>query len=406
MLLFSWLRSRTLARPLHAQRRPSASRFRPQLEVLEGRDVPSTLTVTNNLDFGGGTLRADIAAANPGDTINFAPSFDGQTIQLDSQLIINKNLNIQGPGAGLLAIRPAAHSNVIAYPRIFEVAVNVTLNLSGLTLENGGGTALGSYYGNSGFPSPDPWDAYGGAILNFGALTVSGCNLLNNSVLPASSHAMYGGAIYNAGTLTLTDSTLSGNSASFYSGSSYVGRGGAIYNAGTASISDCTLTGNTAGYGYSLGQGGAIFNAGPLSLNGCTLSGNSASLGGGILNRTSAGSAVTLNNDTLKSNAATTAGGAGSGLGGGLDVDYGTLTLTNDTVQSNQAATAGGGLYVDYGTLTLTNDTVQSNQAATAGGGMYIAAGAVVYLDAFTLDNVINNTAHKYRNIDGSFVKL
>jgi hypothetical protein len=37
---------------------------------------------------------------------------------------------------------------------------------------------------------------------------------------------------------------------------------------------------------------------------------------------------------------------------------------------------------------------------------MYIAAGAVVYLDAFTLDNVINTTASKHRNIDGSYVKL
>ena len=112
------------------------------------------------------------------------------------------------------------------------------------------------------------------------------------------------------------------------------------------------------------------------------MSGNSASLGGGIFNRSSAGSAVTLSNDTVNSNSATTAGGAGSGF--------------------------GGGLYVDYGTLTLTNDTVQSNKAATTGGGLYIASGAVVYLDTFTLDNVINNTApkHKNQNIDGSFLKL
>jgi hypothetical protein len=103
-------------------------------------------------------------------------------------------------------------------------------------------------------------------------------------------------------------------------------------------------------------------------------------LGGGIYNLTSSASAVTLSSDTLESNAATTAGGAGSGF--------------------------GGGLYVDYGTLALTNDTAQSNKGATAGGGMYIASGAVVYLDAFTLDNVINNTAPKHKNIDGSFLKL
>jgi predicted outer membrane repeat protein len=84
------------------------------------------------------------------------------------------------------------------------------------------------------------------------------------------------------------------------------------------------------------------------------------------------------------------------------------VTLTSDTVQYNTAATAGGGLYVGAGTVTLTSDTVQYNTAATAGGGLYIASGAVVYLDAFTLGNVINNTApkHQHPNIDGSFQKL
>jgi hypothetical protein len=61
---------------------------------------------------------------------------------------------------------------------------------------------------------------------------------------------------------------------------------------------------------------------------------------------------------------------------------------------------------VAAGTVTLTSDTVQSNTAATAGGGMYIASSGVVYLDAFTLANVINNTAHKYKNIEGSYQTL
>jgi hypothetical protein len=110
---------------------------------------------------------------------------------------------------------------------------------------------------------------------------------------------------------------------------------------------------------------------------------------------------VTLTSDTVQYNTAATAGG-------GLYVGAGTVTLTNDTVQSNKAATAGGGLYVAAGTVTLTSDKVQSNTAGTEGGGMYITSGAVVYLDAFTLNNVINNTApkHKYPNIDGSFQRL
>src|SRR3954453_14052478 len=38
--------------------------FLPRLEVLEDRTVPSTFTVTNLADSGGGSLRAAITAAN------------------------------------------------------------------------------------------------------------------------------------------------------------------------------------------------------------------------------------------------------------------------------------------------------------------------------------------------------
>ena len=52
--------------------------------VRTRRDLLSTLTVTNILDSGAGSLRAEIAAARAGDTIVFAPILDGQTITLTS----------------------------------------------------------------------------------------------------------------------------------------------------------------------------------------------------------------------------------------------------------------------------------------------------------------------------------
>src|SRR5437762_3030951 len=103
MSFFSWLRNRISNRAPRgrAQRRAAAPRFRPQLEALEDRCLPSTLTVLNNLDSGPGSLRAEIAAAKSKDTIVFAPRLDGQTITLTSgELLINKNLTITGPGAG------------------------------------------------------------------------------------------------------------------------------------------------------------------------------------------------------------------------------------------------------------------------------------------------------------------
>ena len=39
-----------------------------------------------------------------------------------------------------------------------------------------------------------------------------------------------------------------------------------------------------------------------------------------------------------------------------------------------------------------------------AAGGIDIEVGSVVYIDAFTLANVINNTANYAPNIDGSYI--
>jgi len=292
----SLLQNWTSSRPARGRgrHRTAAARFRLRLEALEDRRLPSTLTVTNTGDGlrGAGSLRAEIAAAHAGDTIVFAPSLDGQTIQLGRQLLITKSLNIQGPGAGLLAIRPFGVAGEVL-PRIFQVGVNPaggqeTVTVSGLTLEDGGGTAFGyePIYGGSAEDPPPSWDGMGGAILNYGTLTVSGCALVGNSVVPetVNTYVNYGGAIYNAGTLTLTGSTLSGNSSSIWSLSPYAGAGGAVYNIGTANLSDCTVANNFAG-GYQAGLGGGIFNGGTLTVSGCTVSGNSASYGGGgILN--------------------------------------------------------------------------------------------------------------------------
>src|SRR5262245_4138956 len=85
MSFFSWLRNRTSLRSPQgrAQHRPAASRFRPQLEALEDRCLPSTLTVMNNLDDGSaGSLRYEIGHAQSGDTIVFDKSLKSKTITL------------------------------------------------------------------------------------------------------------------------------------------------------------------------------------------------------------------------------------------------------------------------------------------------------------------------------------
>ena len=88
------------ARPLtRRSTTPSHRRsFVPRLDALEDRLVPSTLTVTNVRDtgaLGDGSLRGQIAAAAPDDTIQFAPNLSG-SLALGSDLILDRNLTILG----------------------------------------------------------------------------------------------------------------------------------------------------------------------------------------------------------------------------------------------------------------------------------------------------------------------
>jgi hypothetical protein len=201
------------------------------------------------------SLRAEIAAAQNGDTIVFSPQLDGKTITLTTgELDVTKNLTIQGPGAGQLTISGnsvnwytdiGAIRNTYA-SRVFEVAQNATVTLSGLTISNGNGVASGS--------SVAPWDGYGGGILNHGTLSVSGCTVYSNS-------AHEGGGIFSDGTLVVSGCTVSGNAA-------YQGAG--IANWGTATFISSAVSNNYAGDGL----GGGIFNHGTLTLSGCTVSGN------------------------------------------------------------------------------------------------------------------------------------
>jgi hypothetical protein len=281
MPLFSWLHTRMTGRPQtrRAPARKPSPRFRPHLETLERRNVPSTLTVTNNLDSGAGSLRAEIAIANPGDTISFAPSLDNQTIKLTSgQLVVNKLLTIQGPGAGQLAISGGNTS------RVFEVyGVNTNVLLSGLTITQGNGG------GN--LASGD-----GGGIVNTNGstLTINGCTLSGNRA------AFQGGGIYNfEATLKIVNSTLSGNIANNGNGS---GEGGGVYSAiGTVSMTGCTLSHNSAGFA----GGGIYIISTTLTISGCTLSGNSARAVGSAVYNAASVTKLTVSDSVFSNNSPT-----------------------------------------------------------------------------------------------------
>jgi CSLREA domain-containing protein len=108
--------------------------------------------------------------------------------------------------------------------------------------------------------------------------------------------------------------------------------GGGVRNlSGTVVLTGVTLNGNEGG------EGGALFNDGTATLRNVTLSGNSATInGGGMYNSGTA----TLNNVTIVENSADQDAN-GSGDGGGIFVQSGTVTPSNTIVGDNTDRSTG-----------------------------------------------------------------
>ena len=371
---------------VRASRRPGRrGGLSRRLEHLEDRTVPAIITVTSAADDGSGgiTLREAIQAANTDlsvdgstagsgtDTIQFAAVLvGGQTITLGgTQLLIDSNLTINGPGASALTIDGNGESV------IFKVAGGKTVTISGLTITNGNADE----------------GQYGGGIDNNGTLTIS------NSTISGNSAAEFGGGIYTNGTLTISNSTIAGNSAAIHgggiinygpltisnstiAGNSAVNEGGGIYNNGTLTISNSTISGNSAVYG------GGIYNYDTLTISNSTISGNSAVNGGGINNS----GTLTISNSTISGNSAD--------YGGGIR-NYGPLTISNSTISGNSVATEGGGI-INFGPLTISNSTISGNSAATEGGGIRNFS---IFFVGLRSTIVANNSAPSGPDLNGNF---
>jgi CSLREA domain-containing protein len=133
-----------------------------------------------------------------------------------------------------------------------------------------------------------------------------------------------------------------------------------------------------------------------LAIRNLTVANGSAPLGGGIENE---GGTLTVTDSTFSDNNAVGTGSApvnceNACLGGGIHNDGGTLKVTRSTFSGNKSDAAGGGISnANGGTLNLVNSTFSENGAGFVGGAVNNAGKLDVIYSTFS-DNVgdaINN---------------
>jgi CSLREA domain-containing protein len=305
----------------------------------------ATLTVTTTADTNDGvcdaicSLREAVAAAAPGDSIEFgSPLFDSaQTINLNGQIAINKNLTITGRGAALTILRNVAPAN--AKSRVFSVSgTSTTVTLSKMTV-SGGRIDRFDPDANCGNES------CGGGIQNSGNLTLNEMFFTDNRVANNDLFGLrYGGAVSTSQSsiLTVIGSTFTGNSVS----GPFQNYGGAIYSAGTLIIANSTITDNTL-----------------------TLTGNGNNYGGGIVRE---GGTAAIFNSTIANNTLNGSSGGDFCTGGGIFQSsnfFGDVKALNVIVANNSVSNCQN-FGTDFGgTLTsLGNNLLGSTNGTTING--------------------------------------
>jgi hypothetical protein len=371
-----------------------------------------------NYDLANLSLRDALALANanPGaDTISFAPSLSGGTINLSlGELAITDSVTIEGLGATNLTINGNGQS------RIFNVDdgssdTNINVEIDGLTLTGGSAADGGAIYSKEDLTldsmnvTQNTAAFGGGGIYAFLAsnTVISDCTVSNNSAsyggglvsigtgqtevkastISANTSAMGGGLfVGTTGGIVIEDSTISANVCAipenivYGSGSSIWGGGGGIFiaNTGTATIQNSTISGNSAV------AGGGIFaeNLGTATIQNSTISGNSAVTSGGGIYASSAGFAgiyPTSNSGSTTTIDGTTISGNSAAAGGGIywrGSATSQMTLQNSTIFGNTASADGGGIWAetpDGSTTLIQNSTITGNTAQGTGGGLFVS---------------------------------
>ncbi|WP_409316473.1 Ig-like domain-containing protein [Pseudomonas sp. KCJK9016] len=278
----------------------------------------ATWTATNNLNTGAGSLRAALASAQNGDIVTFST---GMTVQLTSELLINKNITVDGDlnNDGVADVTLDGQYRT----RVVEITSGSTVTLDGLVITRGLVSGNG---GNGGYSATG---AMGGGIFNAGILTLNNVSVTGNAAAGGGGGGGVTGANYGGG----------GGG-----GGGLGGQGGG--HGGTAGPGTGTL-GGQAGSGGVGGYGGG-YDATHMGGRGGSTTGGAG--GVGVSYYSNGGNGGTANNGTISIGGGgggsgwDKVGGAGGNAAGGIyNASTGTLKIVGTSVISNNIGAGGGG---------------------------------------------------------------
>jgi hypothetical protein len=278
----------------------------------------ATWTATNNANTGVGSLRAAIASAQNGDIVTFNSSM---TVQLTSELLINKNITVDGDlnndGAADVILDGQYRTRVI------EVTSGSTVTLDGLVITRGlvSGTGGNGGYGATG--------AMAGGIFNAGILTLKNVTVTSNAASGGGGGGGVTGAFYGGG----------GGG-----GGGLGGQGGG--HGGSAGPGTGTLGGQAGGGGVG-GYGGG-YDATHMGGRGGTTTGGAGGIG--VSYYSNGGNGATATNGTISIGGGgggagwdKVGGAGGNAVGGIYNASSGTLTIVGTSTISNNIGAGGGG---------------------------------------------------------------
>ncbi|WP_242208768.1 MULTISPECIES: Ig-like domain-containing protein [unclassified Pseudomonas] len=333
----------------------------------------ATWTATNNLNSGVGSLRAALASAQNGDIVTFS---SGMTVQLTSELLINKNITVDGDlnNDGVADVTLDGQYKT----RVVEVTSGSTVTLDGLVITKG------LVAGNGGNGGSAAAGAMGGGIFNAGILTLNNVTVTANAASGGGGGGGVtggyvgggGGGGAGIGGQTGGHGGSSGPATGTYAG----GAGGAnaggygggysptdMGGRGGTSTGGVGGNGGSAGAGYSHGGNGGSASNGTLSIGGGgggsgwdKVGGVGGNAAGGIYNAAS-GTLKVIGTSVISNNIAAGGGGGGGGGVGSNGADGGAGGRGVGAIWNN------GGVVL----ITASNfAAISGNGAASGGGGL------------------------------------